>query len=216
MKYLPLLLKVNRKKCVVIGSGRVGIRRAKELVRCGAETHLIITTKVKPKLKDRIKIHSEYSANILKGAQLLFIATSDRKIKHSALGWAKRNGVPVNTADDPEKCDFIMPSIMRRGDLTIAISTGGKVPGLSKGLREYLENTFNNEFSRLIEEMSRLRKKVRKRLNKSEERIKIIKGIPFDEIVRRIAGRDKKFSKRLIKQFLNEQNERIKRLIGGF
>ncbi len=213
MHYYPLFLNIVNKKCLVIGGGNVAERRVKELIRCGARVCLYAKKISKGILRfqNKIKIYKRYSPGILKGSTLLFIATGDREFNQRVLRDAGREKVLINVADDTSKCLFIVPSIIRRGNLAIAITTGGKAPALSKAVRRILEKQFGNEFILLMKGIEGLRIKVRKRLNKSSDRIKIFKESQLEKFLKNIMGRKERG--KYIENYLKKEERRIEKIL---
>lgn len=215
MYYYPVFLNLYRKKVVVIGGGSVAERRVKELLKCGAIIHLY-SKEISKKIlnyRKKIKIHKRYSSSILDGSSVLFVATDDREFNRNVLVDATTKKIPINLSDDPKNSSFIIPSILRRGDITIAISTGGKAPALSKSIRKVLGLKFGREFILLTRGIEALRDKVKKRLNKSTERIKIFRESPLEELLQNIAGSKKKGAKKYIYNYLKKEEKRIDKIL---
>ena len=150
MKYYPVFWDIAGKKCIVVGGGEVAERKVQRLIDCGAEV-LVISPELTLELvrlrekKMITHIAGVYAVEFLYGAVLVVGATDDEKINAAISSDARQKGIPVNIVDDPQKCDFILPSIVERGDLVIAIGTGGKSPALSRHLREELEGICGEE-----------------------------------------------------------------------
>lgn len=165
MKYYPVFLDIRDKKCVIVGGGEVAARKAERLLDCGAKV-FIISPKLTPELaalkeKDVIShIPSEYNDNLMDGAALIIGATDDEKTNAQISHDAQGKGIPVNIVDDPQKCDFILPALVQRGDLAIAIGTGGKSPALARHLREELEVKYGKEYETLLNILGNLRVKM--------------------------------------------------------
>ena len=165
MKYYPIFLDIREKKCVIVGGGEVAARKAERLLDCGAKV-CIISPKLTPELasfkeKDLIcHIATQYSGDLIDGAVLVIGATDDEKTNAAISLDARRQGIPVNIVDDPQKCDFILPSLVQRGDLAITIGTGGKSPALARHLREELEAQYGKEYETLLNILGNLRVKM--------------------------------------------------------
>ena len=165
MKYYPIFLDIRGKICVIVGGGEVAARKAERLLDCGAKV-LVISPKLSPALtalkeKDIIShVATSYSGNLIHGAALVIGATDDEKTNAQISLDARGQGIPVNIVDDPQKCDFILPSVVQRGDLAIAIGTGGKSPALARYLREELEAKYGGEYEILLNILSALRIKI--------------------------------------------------------
>ena len=167
MRYYPIFLAISGKKCVVVGGGDVAARKVKRLFNCGAKV-LVVSPELKPELialKDKnaiVHVASVYNVQYIENAVLIIGATDDDKINAMISDDARRLGIPVNIVDDPQKCDFILPSVVERGDLTIACGTGGNSPALARRLREELEAAYGEEYGILLKLLGQLREKMEK------------------------------------------------------
>ena len=165
MKYYPVFLDIKDKKCVVVGGGEVAARKAERLLDCCAKV-FVISPKLSPELsalkeKNLIShIATEYTGDLIHGAALIIGATDDEKTNAAISLDARKKGIPVNIVDDPQKCDFILPSLVQRGDLAIAIGTGGKSPALARHLREELEAKYGEEYKIFLNILGNLRVKM--------------------------------------------------------
>jgi precorrin-2 dehydrogenase/sirohydrochlorin ferrochelatase len=165
LKYYPVFLDIRDKKCVIVGGGEVAARKAERLLDCGAKV-FVISPKVSPALavlkEKKIISHiaSKYSGDLINGAAIVIGATDDEKTNAAISLDARRQGIPVNIVDDPQKCDFILPSLVQRGDLAITIGTGGKSPALARHLREELEAKYGREYETLLNILGNLRVKM--------------------------------------------------------
>lgn len=165
MKGYPLLLNLEGRRAVVIGAGKVARRKVNLLLEAGAEV-VVIGPPTDPVLAGWICEHKvaneprSYRAGDLAGAVLAFAATDDGNVNRLAREEARAEGIPVNVATDPELCDFTVPSVLRRGDLTIAISTGASAPRLARRIREHLERQFGPEYGVLLDILGDLRPRI--------------------------------------------------------
>jgi precorrin-2 dehydrogenase/sirohydrochlorin ferrochelatase len=165
LKYYPIFLDIRGKICVIVGGGEVAARKAERLLDCGAKV-FVISPKLSPVLaalkeKDVIShVATEYSGDLIHGASLVIGATDDEKTNAQISLDARNKGIPVNIVDDPKRCDFILPSLMQRGDLAIAIGTGGKSPALARHLREELEAKYGEEYKIFLNILGNLRVKM--------------------------------------------------------
>lgn len=164
MKYYPVFVNIAQRKCVVAGGGKVGARKARTLIDHGADVTII-----SPDFCDEcyalpdssgILIKKEYEKQDLNGAFFVFAATDSSPLNLRIKEDAKQAGVLCNMADAPDKSDFILPSIFRRGDLSLAVSTSGNSPALAKKIRVELEKTFGHEYTCLLNLMGNIRKKL--------------------------------------------------------
>jgi precorrin-2 dehydrogenase/sirohydrochlorin ferrochelatase len=165
MKYYPIYLDIKDKKCLVVGGGSVGTRKVETLLECGAKVTVIsidASEKLK-KLSNSRVIQLEkraFQINDLEGVFLVVGATDDEDLNVRIHAAAESRRVLCNIADRPEVCNFILPSIVNRGDLIISISTSGKSPAFAKKLRKQLEAQFGNEYAEFLNLMGVIRKKL--------------------------------------------------------
>jgi precorrin-2 dehydrogenase/sirohydrochlorin ferrochelatase len=155
MSYYPIYLNMRGRPCLVIGGGGVAERKIAGLLEVGAKP-----TVVSPAITDTIarwsREHSvqliarRYQTGDLSDYEIAFVATDDGAVNAQVFSDGRRIGVWVNAADDPAHCDFILPSVLRRADLTVAVSSGGTSPALSRTIREELELYFTEEYELLV------------------------------------------------------------------
>jgi precorrin-2 dehydrogenase/sirohydrochlorin ferrochelatase len=165
MQYYPVNLDIKNKKCLVVGGGRVGTRKVMTLLDCGARV-TVVSPDTRGKLielANRGKITLEkrpYRQTDLNGMFLVIGTTDDEKLNHQISVAAEKLNMLCNIADRPKVCNFILPSIVNRGDLTISISTSGKSPALAKKLRKELEEQYGNEYAEFLRLMGAIRKRL--------------------------------------------------------
>lgn len=168
MAYYPLYLEMKGRRCLVIGGGTVAERKIANLCEAGADVTVVspeVSGTIARWAKEKaiqLKLRS-YRSGDLDGFQLAFVATDDRAVSAAVFEDGKGRGVWVNAADDPAYCDFILPSVLRRGDLTVAVSTGGRSPALARTIREELETYFTREYEQLAALAAEARLELQKR-----------------------------------------------------
>lgn len=161
----PLFLRLYGRRCVIVGAGRVAARKAADLLRRGAQV-TVIADRVGPELARlletaNLECHERrYERGDLAGAFLAFAATDDRETNAEVAAEANARGIPVNVADDPGASDFLVPATVERGELCLAVSTGGASPALAQHIRKQLEQTFGPEYEPFLEILARLRSRV--------------------------------------------------------
>jgi len=168
MGYYPIYLEMTGRHCVVIGGGAVAERKVEALLEAGAAVTVIsrILTERLTRWADERKIRHaarSYAPGDIGGYDLAFVATDDSAINAVVHDEGKNRGVWVNAADDPAHCDFILPSVLRRGALAVAVSTAGKSPALSRSIREELEGHFSDDYGLLVELAADVRDELRRR-----------------------------------------------------
>jgi precorrin-2 dehydrogenase / sirohydrochlorin ferrochelatase len=164
--YYPVCLDLRDRPCVVIGGGAVAARKVEGLLECGARVTVVAPALV-PRLQSlldegRIEARQRpYAKGDLAGVALAIAATDERAVNARVAAEARARGVWLNAADDPERCDFILPAVIRRGDLQIAVSTGGRSPALARRVREDLERLLPPEYADLLPLLADVRAELR-------------------------------------------------------
>lgn len=209
MKYYPVFLSIKGKICVIVGGGEVALRKAERLLDCGAKVS-VISPNLTPELaalKDKgliVHIASEYSGDLIDKAALIIGATDDEKTNAQISQDARAKGIPVNIVDDPQKCDFILPSLVQRGDLTIAIGTGGKSPALARHLREELEKQYGKEYEIFLNILGNLRTKMEKNAGIGKDWFDALMAAGILDFIK---ARDIKKVKEIVKNITGEEVE---------
>ena len=168
MSYFPIVLEMTGRRCLVIGGGVVAERKIAGLLEVGAEV-----TVISPKVTEAISHWSKnnsiqlaarcYQNGDLSGHELVFVATDDADVNDRVYQEGKSCGVWVNSADDPARCDFILPAVIRRGDLTVAVSTGGASPAATRAIREELDDYFTAEYAQLVQVAAEVRMELKEK-----------------------------------------------------
>ena len=168
MSYFPIFLEMTGRRALVVGGGAVAEHKIASLLEAGAQVTLIspeVTETIArwSKEKSISLIARRYQPGDLAGYELVFVATDDKEVNARAYNEGGVRGVWVNAADDPAHCDFILPSILRRGDLTVAVSSGGGSPALARTIREELEIHLSQEYEQLAKLAAEARVELHKR-----------------------------------------------------
>ena len=167
-RYYPIFLDLKGRSAVVIGGGEVAWRKVEGLLEAGA-TVTIISPQLHPELetlKQQGSIQHDqrkYQPGDLTGFLLAFVATNDSELNRIVAEEGKRSGVLVNAVDDPINCDFVMPAIVRRGNLTLAVSTGGGSPAAARRVREDLETFLTEDYALMLDLATEVRRELRER-----------------------------------------------------
>jgi precorrin-2 dehydrogenase/sirohydrochlorin ferrochelatase len=163
--YYPIYLNLENKRCLVVGGGEVAERKVLTLLEYAARV-VVISPQLTPKLRELADeqqiswLERPYQEGDAQEAFLLVGATDDLKLHRQLKTEAEKYNLLVNIVDVPEYCNFIVPSIVKRGDLCISISTGGKSPALAKKIRRQLEQQFGPEYAEFLELMGNWRQDV--------------------------------------------------------
>jgi precorrin-2 dehydrogenase/sirohydrochlorin ferrochelatase len=168
IQYYPVALDLRDRLCLVVGDGPVAEAKVEGLLAAGARVTVVSPELTEPlaawAIEGRI-IHRphEYRPDDLDGQQLVFSATDRREVTEAVVTDARRLGLWVNAADDPAFCDFLLPSVLRRGRLVVAVSTGGASPALAARVRRDLEAYFTPQYEELVELAAEVRAELRSR-----------------------------------------------------
>jgi len=210
MSFYPVYVQLEGKKVVVVGGGNVAHRKVLALLECGAVIHLAgrALTPELQKMVEKKEIHflgREFKDEHLNNAFMIIAATDDKDLNHQISTCAREKGVWVNAVDQPPDCDFIVPSILKRGDLQIAISTSGKSPALARRIRKGLEAQFGQEYEAFLSMMGRLRKEVLSLGLPQKENSRIFQKIVDSDLLENISDGFSQRMEAYLKNILPEQ-----------
>ena len=197
--YYPAFLNLKGKKVVVIGGGKVAERKILALFKTSADITVVspeITKKIKKeKVKGRIKhICRQYRKGDLRKAFLVIAATDFPDVNEHV---SKDAPCLVNVVDTPRLCNFIVPSVIKRDPLTIAVSTSGISPALSRSIRGELEKMYGSEFSKYVKSLIHIRAKAKELIRNKKERNEFLKAIASEKTIRLLRGKGVKETKRV-------------------
>lgn len=175
MDYLPISLNIKARHCLVVGGGNIAIRKARQLLSAGAEVTVVAPEFHSDFLQQQSEglinlIYSEYEREHLHGKLLVIAATDSTEINKQVHDDAESAGILVNVVDQPDLCRFIVPSIVDRTPLTIAISTGGSGPVFARMLREKLEWLIPDNIGEFLTRVNNDRAKVAEKFPEMSER----------------------------------------------
>ncbi len=187
-EYYPVFLNVAGRKCVVIGGGKVAERKCSSLLRAGATVKVVspeITRTLKRYTEQGLLNHvrRHYRKGDIRHAFAVIVATNSEKTNRQVAGDAARCGVLLNVVDNPRLCNFIAPSVMKRGPLTVAISTGGVSPAMARTIRRELERMYGAEFSGYLRFVKEIRRKTLTEIGDKGERELFLKGLASEQMI---------------------------------
>lgn len=181
-----------------MGGGDVAERKAGRLLDFGASVVVVAKT-LTPGLETLKKegrinhIDADYDKAVIDHAFLVIGATDRDDVNAKISRDGREKGILVNIVDDPDKCDFVLPSLLKQGDLLIAISTGGKSPALAKKLREEMEQIFGTEYQTLLQVLGQLREKLVVKGRSPDENRRLFEAVVHSDILQHI--KDKSWNK---------------------
>lgn len=196
MNLFPMFLKLAGRSCLVVGGGAIGEGKIAGLLDAGAKL-----TVVAPEVTEKVKawasaakitwVARSFCPADLEGAFLVVAATSRVEVNDLVFREARQWGILCNVVDDPERCDFYYPAVLRRGRLQIAISTEGASPALARRLRQELEQQFSAYYGAWLEELAETRHRLINTLDAGQRR-RWLHGLAsreaFESFVRDKAG----------------------------
>lgn len=173
--YYPVFLDMQDKSALVVGGGEVASRKVAGLLEAGARVRVVAecpSAQVKAWASDEhVELEERpFCAGDTTGAFLVYCATDDAQVNEAVFAEAEAAGIPVNVVDDPAHCSFIVPSVVRRGALQLAVSTGGAAPALARRLRHELEECYPEDLAAYVDLLADVRALVKERVDGGEAR----------------------------------------------
>jgi len=195
--YTICLIGLQARETVVIGGGPVAARKVEGLLAADAQVK-VISPVIVPELQNLVSsgvityVQRAYQSGDLENVFLTIAATDDSSVNHLVWAEATRRGCLVNVVDDPEHSTFILPAILQRGEMSVAVSTGGGSPALARRLRERLEDIFGTEYGVLTELLAELRPEIKSSFPPGKARLQAALRIVDSKILHIIQnqGRD--------------------------
>jgi len=187
MRYYPIFADIAKRPCVVVGGGAVAERKVEGLVSAGAAVTVVspdVTKRLKALEKEGVIniIKKKYGKGDLKGAFLAVSAAGSKAVNESVYEEAVERAILVNVVDDPQHCNFIVPSVVDRGSLVLAISTAGKSPSFARALRLELEEAIGEEYATFVEILGKVRNKLLKTGASNVKKERVIKALVTSRI----------------------------------
>ncbi|ATW28104.1 precorrin-2 dehydrogenase/sirohydrochlorin ferrochelatase family protein [Candidatus Formimonas warabiya] len=202
-KYYPLLVDLDQVKCLVIGGGAVAYRKVLSLKESGAAVTLISPRILEPlaQMGDQGEItilKRRYQWGDLKGFRLVYVATDDQEVGVQVCNEAKDEGILLNMADNPSLGNFIVPSKIQRGDLSLCISTNGKSPLLAKKIRQELEVRYGQEYADFLRLLGQEREAALREIPDGDKRKAYFEALVSSDLLDLMReGRKEEISERL-------------------
>jgi precorrin-2 dehydrogenase/sirohydrochlorin ferrochelatase len=176
MTLFPMFMKLEGRRCLVVGAGTIGEPKISSLIASGASTRVIAlkaTAAVAEWAREGSITWEVRAFNFadLDGVFIVIAATNSRELNAAIFNEARQRSILCNVVDDPEYCDFYYPAVVRRGDLQLAISTNGQSPALAQRIRRELEIQFGPEYGEWLEQLGKIRQELfASRMNPEERR----------------------------------------------
>ncbi|MNW31409.1 Precorrin-2 dehydrogenase [compost metagenome] len=191
--YVPVMLDLHGRRCVIVGGGHVAERKVSSLVDAGAEI-VVISPEMTETLRHRYKegrllwMNRNYQRGDLNEAFLVFAATNQAEINDAVVQEANYLNIPVNHTGDGEKGSFITPSVLRRKELVVAVSTSGAGPGASRDLCRTINEHYGDDYEMYIHFLSSVRSEVKRMVHHEGLRKKIFRLLSELDILSQISA----------------------------
>lgn len=196
MEFLPIFMNLRGRHCLLVGGGEVAARKARLLLEAGAQI-TVIAPRLGPTLArlvaEKKVTHRtvSFAEDQLAGNALVFAATDERTVNQHIYEAASARGIPVNVVDQPDLCTFIMPSIVDRSPVVVAVSTGGAAPVLARLIRARLETLIPTGYGRLASLVAEFRERVKQHFRHPVQRRRFWESVLDGPIAERVhAGQD--------------------------
>jgi len=209
MKTYPLFALIEDRPCLVVGGGAVGERKVQDLLRAGARV-TVVSQDLTPRLGELAAqgrlhfIQDDFSPQHLDGMVLVVGATDDQQVNREVSAAAQARNVLVNIVDAPELCTFIVPAQVRRGALTIAVSTGGASPALARQVREELEQLFGPEYGRYLRLLQGIRTRVLARRRGHPDNVRLFQRLVASPLSEALTREDRPRALAILEEVLGE------------
>lgn len=210
MKPYPVMMNLDGKQVIVVGGGRVALRKIRSLILSGTRV-VVISPKIEDELEELVSqgtiawIPEPFRASLLDrypDAVLIFGTTDARDVNVAIHAAAVERRIPCNIADVPDLCTFIVPAVITQGDLMIAVSTGGASPALARRIREDLEKRYGPEYAAMTQLLGELRKRVLQTSSTSDDNKKLFLEIVDSEILTALRQKDREKALEILRAIL--------------
>ena len=187
--YFPFFVDIEGKRCLIAGGGSVACRKALTLMDYGPDM-IVVAPQVIPELERLIKENKgrltwwcrEFAESDLEKMDFVIAATSDEELNRQISIWCREQKIPVNVADNQEECSFIFPALIKDGEITVGITTGGSSPALARYLKETLKEAIPGGLGGLAKQLGSYRDMVRERMDSLPVRRSIFKTMTEEGI----------------------------------
>ncbi len=183
----PIFLKLEQLQVLIVGGGYVGLEKLSAVLSNAPATHVtLIAPEIRSEIRELAALHSHvflvesaYTPEFLENKDLVIVGTNDKTVNRTVQEDCKSQRILVNVADTPDLCDFYLSSVVKKGDLKIAISTNGKSPTFAKRFREVLEEILPDTLQEILDNLQQIRNKLKgdfqEKLDRLNEITKVMK-----------------------------------------
>ena len=203
MGQIPIFVEVAAKHCLIVGGGELAARKAQILVEAGAAV-AVVSPDLNPELRRLasrdaiVHIARAYQYGDMSDAVLVYAATNDTALHRALYAEAAERNVLINVGDTPELCSFMVPAVLKRGELTIAVSTSGSSPAFARQVRDHLAALFGPEYAVVLKIMRAARTLVHQRERDRAERARILGALAASPLLELVRNQDSAGINRLL------------------
>lgn len=207
MTYYPILVDLTGRKVLVVGGGAVALRKIESLLECSAVV-LLVSMDVDPALREYIDagkvkyLGTRFNEEQIDDVFMVIAATDDSNLNRLVSRAAEERNILVNAVDQPDDCNFIVPAVVRKGDLLIAVSTSGRSPAMAAKIRKKLSGEFGIEYEYFLRMMGNIRKEVLAEGNSQEQNSRIFYELVESPVLEAIEKEDWERVSRLLSKIL--------------
>lgn len=179
MGYFPFFIDIENKKCVIVGGGKVALRKLEKLLSFNPKI-TVIAPEICDEIKENNKVNilqRNFADSDIENAFMVISATDDNSLNAHIFELCQKNNILINTVDNKEKCGFIFPALVKRDSLTVGISTSGKSPLYAKFLRKKIESSVDEKCDETIDILNKYRNLIKREINSEENRKKAFERI---------------------------------------
>ena len=205
MSYFPFFVEIRDEKCLVVGGGIVALRKIEKLLPFGVDITVVspaFCAEIE-KMEDIRKVQRPFDKKDIEGMFFVIGATDDENVNAEISALCKEKNIPVNIVDDPAKCTFFFPALVKRGEFVAGFSTGGGSPLAAQYIRKKVEDAVPEGFDRVVEVLSAVREQVKAEVPDIKIREKI-----FKEIFALALEKEGKITEEEINEIIRKEGER--------
>ena len=153
--YYPVFLDLNSQPVLVVGGGNIAEWKICGLIQSGADV-TVISPEITPEIRNMVTdsgvkwVNRKYTSLDLHDKKLVIAATNDQQVNAGIFSDAQKLGIPVNVVDEPQYCSFIVPALLRKGDITVAVSTGGGAPVIAGKIRDRISELITDKWTEMV------------------------------------------------------------------
>ncbi|HVL02155.1 MAG TPA: siroheme synthase CysG [Dongiaceae bacterium] len=208
MDYLPIFFQLKQLRCLVVGGGDVATRKASLLLRAGAHVR-VVSLEISPAMQQLLAQDSQseqhlraFASTDLDGVALAIAATDDEPLNRTVSEQARARHIPVNVVDNPELCTFVLPSIVDRSPVVVAVSSGGQSPVLARLIRAKLETLIPASYGRLAQLVGQFREQAKARFSDVNQRRGFWEGVLSGPIAEYVFAGKERDAEQMLQQLL--------------